>query len=84
MSFSQSSNFPASNSQPILSTTFKAKGQQNSKKGSFVLKKKNLNGEPDMRYKENRDQFLEPGLNVDGTPDMRLLENRIQYGLYKD
>ena len=54
------------------------------KSGSFVLKKKNIDGTPDMRYKENRDEFCLPGLCADGTPDMRLLENRVKYNLYKD
>ena len=54
------------------------------KSGSFILKKKNIDGTPDMRYTENREQFLEPGMCADGTPDMRLLQNRIKYGLYKE
>ena len=54
------------------------------KSGSFILKKKNLDGTPDMRYKENREQLLEPGKWVDGTTDMRLLKNRIKYGLYEE
>ena len=36
-----------------------------------------------MRYKVNRDHFLEKDINKDGKPDMRLLPNRIKYGLIK-
>eukprot|EP00961_Rhodomonas_salina_P294278 3934434-Rhodomonas_salina.1 len=38
--------------------------------------RRNKNGTPDMRFKENRERFLAPGRNVNGSLDMRLKENR--------
>lgn len=36
----------------------------------------NKNGEPDLRYKENREKYLKPGCRKDGLPDLRLKVNR--------
>jgi len=36
----------------------------------------NKNGKPDMRYKKNRELYLETGRNLDGSLDMRILINR--------
>jgi hypothetical protein len=35
-----------------------------------------LDGTPDLRFKGNRDLFLEKGRNKDGTLDMRFKENK--------
>jgi len=43
---------------------------------SFVVRFKNKDGSPDLRYRENREIFCEKGLNKDGSEDMRLKSNR--------
>ena len=36
-------------------------------------------GQPDMRFKENRKLYLEKGVNINGTPDKRCRENRAKF-----
>jgi hypothetical protein len=74
-------------SNKIKSTSSSSKSSDESediKPETFVLKKVNLDGTPDMRYKENRAHFLKANTNKDGTLDMRKLSNRKKKGLYKD
>ncbi|XP_078342835.1 uncharacterized protein LOC144628589 [Oculina patagonica] len=40
---------------------------------------KKLDGQADMRFKENRELYLEKGFNVNGTPDKRFRENRAKF-----
>lgn len=57
---------------------------EESSKQKFVLRKVTKFGLPDMRYKENRDHFLENEKNADGSFDLRKTNNRKKMGFYKD
>lgn len=43
---------------------------------TFVVRFKNKDGTPDLRYSENREVFCQKGRNKDGSKDMRLKKNR--------
>ena len=51
------------------------KGHQKSE-STFVVRFKNKDGTPDLRYSENREVFCEKGRNKDGSRDMRYKCNR--------
>ena len=36
-------------------------------------------GQPDMRFKQNRELYLDQGVNVNGTPDKRFREARVKF-----
>lgn len=43
---------------------------------TFVVRFKNKDGTPDLRYSENREVFCQKGRNKDGSKDLRLKKNR--------
>jgi hypothetical protein len=46
-----------------------------------------VDGQPDLRYKENRENMISSTgihLKKDGTPDMRFKENKIRFGVKQE
>ena len=68
----------------VNSSSYNNDVDEDSGKQKFVLKKVTKFGLPDMRYKENRDQYLNKDTNDDGSPDLRKINIRKKMGFYKD